>query len=114
MNSDTYIVVSVTQMQTPLKVPAVQGDTGRRLTMVFSDLIIPSGAAAAIYVRKSNGEIYNSGTVGTADNLSTATFELTTAALEEAGEIPAQVRITDGEDIITSFKFALCVQGKPD
>lgn len=110
MNSDTYIVVSVTQMQTPLKVPAVQGDTGRRLTMVFSDLIIPSGAAAAIYVRKSNGEIYNSGTVGTADNLSTATFELTTAALEEAGEIPAQVRITDGEDIITSFKFALCVQ----
>lgn len=110
MNSDTYIVVSVTQMQTPLKVPAVQGDTGRRLTMVFSDLIIPSGAAAAIYVRKSNGEIYNSGAVGTADNLSTATFELTTAALEEAGEIPAQVRITDGEDIITSFKFVLCVQ----
>lgn len=110
MNSDTYIVVSVTQMQTPLKVPAVQGDTGRRLTMVFSDLIIPSGAAAAIYVRKSDGEIYNSGTVGTADNLSTATFELTTAALEEAGEIPAQVRITDGEDIITSFQFALCVQ----
>lgn len=109
MTSDTYIVVSVTQMQTPLKVPAVQGDTGRRLTMVFSDLTIPSGAAADIYVRKSDGEIYNSGTVGSADNLSTATFELTSTALEEAGEIPAQVRITDGEDIITSFPFFLCV-----
>lgn len=109
MTSDTYIVVSVTQMQTPLKVPSVQGDTGRRLTMVFSDLTIPSGAAADIYVRKSDGEIYNSGTVGSADNLSTATFELTSTALEEAGEIPAQVRITDGEDIITSFPFFLCV-----
>lgn len=110
MNSVTYIVVSVTQMQTPLKVPAVQGDTGRRLTLIFEDLTVPSGASAAIYVRKNSGEVYNSGTVGTADGLSTVAFDLTTAVLEETGEIPAQVRITDGADIVTSFTFFLCVQ----
>ena len=112
MTADIMKSISVTQPGIPIKVPAVQGDSGRRIIFVMADLDIPSGSTATIYAKKPSGaEIYNSCTVSqSASGASTVTVDLTSTILGEPGEIPAQIQVTNGNDIVTTFLFFLCVQ----
>lgn len=111
MTADITRVIEVTRPGIPICIPAVQLDTGRKIILVLPDMDIPSGASANIYAKKPSGaEIYNACTVGeTSSGTSTVTVQLTSAMLEEAGEIPAQIQVISGSDIVTSFVFFLSI-----
>ena len=112
MTADIIRHISVSHPGIPIKVPAVQGDTGRRILFTVTDMDIPSGSSATIYAKKPSGaEIYNSCAVSqSSSGASVITVDLTSATLEEPGEIPAQIQVVNGEDIVTTFLFLLCVQ----
>ena len=112
MTADIIKHISVSHPGIPIKVPAVQGDTGRRILFTVTDMDIPSGSSATIYAKKPSGaEIYNSCAVSqSSSGASVITVDLTSATLEEPGEIPAQIQVVNGEDIVTTFLFLLCVQ----
>ena len=112
MTADIMKNISVSHPGVPIKVPAVQGDTGRRILFTVTDMDIPSGSYATIYAKKPSGaEIYNSCSVSqSSSGASVITVDLTSATLEEPGEIPAQIQVVNGEDVVTTFLFWLCVQ----
>lgn len=114
MTADIIKYISVSHPGVPIKVPAVQGDTGRRILFTVTDMDIPSGSSATIYAKKPSGaEIYNSCAVSkSSSGASVITVDLTSAMLEEPGEIPAQIQVVSGEDIVTSFVFFLEIHKK--
>lgn len=91
----------------PNIIPAVQGDTGRVIVFTLADFTIPSGSTATYYVQKPSGEaVYNSATI----DGNKITVELTAQSLAETGDNYGQVRILNGEDVVTSFDFILLVK----
>lgn len=113
MTADIKKVLEVTRPGILVRIPAVQGDSGRRITFVMADLDIPPGSTATIYAEKPSGaKIYNSCAIGSDSGTSTVTVQLTSAMLEEGGEIPAQIQVISGEDIVTSFVFFLEIHKK--
>lgn len=91
----------------PNIIPAVQGDTGRVIVFTLADFSIPAGSTATYYVQKPSGEaVYNAATI----NNNKVTVELTAQSLAETGDNYGQVRILNGEDVVTSFDFILLVK----
>lgn len=91
----------------PNIIPAVQGDTGRVIVFTLADFTIPAGSTATYYVQKPSGEaVYNAATI----NDNKVTVELTAQSLAETGDNYGQVRILNGEDVVTSFDFILLVK----
>lgn len=113
MTAETIKVLSVTQEAVPVRIPAVQSDTGRTLVFALPDLDIPDGATAQIYIQKPSGAIiYNACTIGDDGGTSTVSVKLTSACLDEQGDAAAQVRVVSGADIVTTFVFVLVVREK--
>lgn len=103
----TTCKISYGSQTVPPIVPAVQGDTGRAISFEIADFTPPAGATATYFILKPSGEaIYNSATI--TDN--SILCELTAQSLAEAGENRMQVRVLQGEDIVTSFEVILMVR----
>lgn len=103
----TVCKISYGSQTAPPIVPAVQGDTGRAISFEIADFTPPAGATATYFILKPSGEaIYNSATI--TDN--SILCELTAQSLAEAGENRMQVRVIQGEDIVTSFEVILMVR----
>lgn len=99
--------INVAGQAVPNIIPAVQGDTGRVIVFTLADFTIPSGSTATYYVQKPSGEaVYNSATI----DGNKITVELTAQSLAETGDNYGQVRILNGEDVVTSFDFILLVK----
>lgn len=95
------------QTVTPV-IEAVQGDSGRNLSLEAADYLIPAGAALTYYVQKPSGEaVYNN--ASRIDD-KTIAVPLTAQSLAEVGACIAQVRVGYDEEIITSQPFILCVR----
>jgi len=103
----TVCKISYGSQTVPPIVPAVQGDTGRAISFEIADFTPPAGATATYFILKPSGEaIYNSATI--TDN--SILCELTAQSIAEAGENRMQVRVLQGEDIVTSFEVILMVR----
>ena len=103
----TVCKISYGSQTVPPIVPAVQGDTGRAISFEIADFTPPAGATATYFILKPSGEaIYNSATITNNSIL----CELTAQSLAEAGENRMQVRVLQGEDIVTSFEVILMVR----
>lgn len=99
--------INVAGQAVPNIIPAVQGDTGRSIEFTLADFTIPAGSTATYYVQKPSGEaVYNSATI----DGNKITVELTAQSLAETGDNYGQVRILNGEDVVTSFDFILLVK----
>lgn len=105
INTEVQINLS-SQVATPI-IQAVQGDTGRSVTFVLSDLVIPSGAEATYYVAKPSGEcVYNVATIS-GNNI---ICDLTAQSLAEVGENNMQIRVLADGKVVTSFEALLMVR----
>jgi hypothetical protein len=105
INTEVQINLS-SQVATPI-IQAVQGDTGRSVTFVLTDLVIPSGAEATYYVAKPSGEcVYNVATIS-GNNI---ICDLTAQSLAEVGENNMQVRVLADGKVVTSFEALLMVR----
>lgn len=103
----TVCKISYGSQTVPPIVPAVQGDTGRAISFEIADFTPPAGATATYFILKPSGEaVYNSATI--TDN--SILCELTAQSLAEKGENRMQVRVLQGEDIVTSFEVILMVR----
>lgn len=103
----TVCKISYGSQTVPPIVSAVQGDTGRAISFEIADFTPPAGATATYFILKPSGEaIYNSATI--TDN--SILCELTAQSLAEAGENRMQVRVLQGENIVTSFEVILMVR----
>lgn len=117
MEAKRTTALEVTRLGPIPTVDAVLGDTGRALDFVLTDMTAPEGATAAIYVdfrghgMISGHMVYDACTVTTVDGVTTVTTPLTSAMLAHAGKWPCQIRLQQGEQIITSFLFWLRVSG---
>lgn len=90
-------------------IEVVQGDTARSLVFEPSDYDIPSGSTATYYVaRPSHIPVYNEATIDYTNN--SVTVNLTAESIAEVGENYLQVRILQGNDILTSFSVILMVR----
>jgi hypothetical protein len=99
--------INIAGQAVPNIIPAVQGDTGRSIEFTLADFTIPAGSTATYYVQKPSGEaVYNAATI----NDNKVTVELTAQSLAETGDNYGQVRILNGEDVVTSFDFILLVK----
>lgn len=102
--------IEVTRPGFPVVVDAVQADTGRVVAFVLADMVAPDNTVGAIYAKlKDDGLVYNACTVATTDGVTTVTVELTATMLANEGRWPCQIRLQNGDDVITSFVFTLRV-----
>lgn len=109
MATTIYRDIYVTSKGIPPKIPYVQGTNLIGITFNMQDFTIPSGATAAVYVKKISGaEVYNTATVSTASN--TVSFTPTTQMVAEVGEQPMQIQIVSGSAVLVSFPIVLDVQ----
>lgn len=100
--------IEVTRRGIPPRIDAVQGDTGRQIAFVISDMAVPDTAAAKVYLLKPDGHhVYNDGTLSTVDGLTTVTAPLTSQALAAVGRATGQVQILAGSDLVTTFDFVV-------
>ncbi|WP_333678424.1 hypothetical protein [Muricomes intestini] len=89
------------------RIEAVQGDSGRTLKCIITDMTIPAGAVARIYaVKPSGSEVYNDCTISE----NTVEIELTTQLLAETDITRCQVQISYIGKTVTSFEFAIDVK----
>lgn len=99
--------INIAGQTVPQIIPVVQGDTGRAILFTLADFTIPAGATATYYVQKPSGEaVYNNATIDGNNVL----VELTAQSIIEKGDNYGQVRITVGEEVVTSFDFILLVK----
>ena len=101
------ITIYTQQMQAPTVAYAVQNDTGRTLTFVPADFVIPAGATAQLWVRLPSGALtFSAGTVAGQE----VTAPLTQYNLAEEGVCGAQLQISADGEYIKAFSFVLKVQ----
>lgn len=99
--------INIASQTVPPIIPVVQGDTGRAILFTLADFTIPAGATATYYVQKPSGEaVYNNATIDGNNVL----VELTAQSIIEKGDNYGQVRITVGEEVVTSSDFILLVK----
>ena len=95
------------KMQSPIEL--VQYDTGVQLIFNFLDFDIPDGTNVILYVQKRSGKfVYQeNGITVASDNV---TIDLENQALTEHGETFYQLRLKNGEDIISTFYGTIYVK----
>lgn len=99
--------VYITRKGLPIRFQMSQGDTGREIELIIVDMEVPSGVTARVYVQKPSGkEVFNRAGI----NGRSVIIAVTSQMLAEAGASLAQVQLTSGEDIISSFQFLLEVE----
>ncbi len=87
---------------------AVQFDTANQLIFNVLDYELPSGTTATLYVRKKSGKfVYQTKNITVSGN--TITVDLENQALTEHGEAFYQLRIVNGEDIISTFHSSMLI-----
>ena len=104
-------IIEIKTGSTPINqiVEAVQGDSGRVLRCIISDMSIPVGSTARFYAKKPSGaEVYNDCQIS--DN--SAIVKLTTQVLAEVGIVRCQVEVTNNEKTVTAFLFCIDVKNK--
>ena len=104
-------IIEIKTGSTPINqiVEAVQGDSGRVLRCIISDMSIPAGSTARFYAKKPSGaEVYNDCQIS--DN--SAIVKLTTQVLAEVGIVRCQVEVTNNEETVTAFLFCIDVKKK--
>lgn len=88
------------------KMSVIQHDSGRILNCIITDMTIPAGSSARIYVLKPSGaEIYNDCVI----TGNTVEVALTTQMLAEVGSAYCQIEITKTQKTVTSCEFSLDV-----
>lgn len=91
-----------------VKVRAVQGDTGRTLTIYIADMEIPAGSTANFYALKPSGSYVQKA----ATLLNGAIMlDLDNQILAEEGEVKAQVEVECSGENVKTFKFIIAVDG---
>jgi len=101
------IEIKLTSKNLTNTIPLVQEDSGRSIDFIITDMEIPTGATARLYAVKPDGtELFNSCIIK--NNI--VTVNLTNQTLAVSGIIKCQIRITSGDDIVTTFRFKLEVE----
>ena len=90
-------------------VRVVQFDTGVQLVFNMKDFEIPNGTTATLYVQKPSGNfVYqDSGITVTSDSI---VVDLWNQAIVERGEAGYQVRLKNGNDLLSTFSGILEVE----
>lgn len=90
-------------------IEAVQGDTMRSFRFYPTDFTLIQGQSVNYYVKRPSGiPVYNTAFLNYNDNY--IDVDLTAEALAEVGENNLQVRIMEGNDVLTSFEVVLLVR----
>ena len=103
MKVQKNIEVRLVEKRLPRPIDLVQYDTGVQLVFSVLDFNIPDNTTATLYVQKPSGAFVfqETGIVVEAD---TITIDLENQALTEHGNnVPYQVRLQNGSDLITTF-----------
>lgn len=86
----------------------VEDDTDRILVAVIDDLPLTAGMAATLYGKTPGGSIASA--TGSVDTDQNAVIVDLDNLITENGMALAQIKIVDGEDIISTFTFFVDVQ----
>lgn len=101
-------IIEIKTGSTPINqiVEAVQGDSGRVLRCIISDMSIPDGSTARFYAVKPSGdEIYNNCAI----DGQAVVLNMTTQMLAEVGTLNGQIEVTNSGKTVTSFSFCVNV-----
>lgn len=101
-------IIEIKTGSTPINqiVEAVQGDSGRVLRCIISDMSIPAGSTARFYaVKPSGAEIYNDCAIDGQEVI----LNMTTQMLAEVGTLNGQIEVTNSGKTVTSFSFCVNV-----
>lgn len=101
-------IIEIKTGSTPINqiVEAVQGDSGRVLRCIISDMSIPAGSTARFYaVKPSGAEIYNDCAI----DGQAVVLNMTTQMLAEVGTLNGQIEVTNSGKTVTSFSFCVNV-----
>lgn len=109
MKIQKTIDVHMIRKRLPRPIDLVQYDTGIQLVFVMVDFTPPEGASATLYVRKPSGKfVYQETGLSVSDGK--VTIDLENQAITEHGEVPYQVRLANGDDLITTFAGIMRVE----
>lgn len=101
-------IIEIKTGSTPINqiVEAVQGDSGRVLRCIISDMSIPAGSTARFYAIKPSGaEIYNDCAI----DGQAVVLNMTTQMLAEVGTLNGQIEVKNSSKTVTSFSFCVNV-----
>lgn len=85
-------------------IDVVQGDSGRVLRCIISDMSIPEGSIARYYGKKPSGmQIYNDCNI----DGNVVVLEITTQMTAETGILYGQIEVTNNNKTVTSFCFPI-------
>lgn len=103
MKVQKNIEVWLVKKRLPRPIDLVQYDTGIQLVFAIKDFTIPGGTTGTLYVQKPSGKfVYQETGITASEN--SITIDLENQAITEHGnDIPYQVRLQNGKDLITTF-----------
>jgi hypothetical protein len=102
MKIQKLVQVNLCKKRTVSDIHLVQYDTGVQLVLDIVDFQIPDGTTATLYVQKPSGKfVYQEDGITVTE--SKVTIDLKNQAITEHGNIPYQLRVKNGEDLITTF-----------
>lgn len=106
MTAIQTVYLNQTEYRVPPVIHAVQNDTGRKVKMVISDQVLPSGSTATLDFMRSDRSHYSVTCEAfvAADNSFTAEID---QALTQAGPTECQLKVSG---IVSTFKFIIDVQ----
>lgn len=107
MKATKRINVEVLRKKFIPKIDAVQYDAGLQIILIVRDFTIPDGTTARAFFKKPSGKfVYQDCTISGNE----ITIDVHNQALTEYGDVCYQVRLTNGPDIITTFKGIIEVE----
>lgn len=90
-----------------VQIDYIQGTNAVPLRFQFRDYMVPTGAAARIYIKKPSGkEVYNNASLSE----NTVTVQPTSQMFAEAGEQEGQLQLTSGQKILVTFPILFRVE----
>lgn len=114
MKVQKIIEVYLVKKRLPRPIDLVQYDTGVQLVFAVQDFNIPENTTATLYVQKPSGAFVFQET-GIVVDANTVTIDLENQALAEHGnDVPYQVRLKNGSDLITTFTGIMRVEKSLD
>lgn len=95
---------------TPM-IHAVQGDTGRILSLVLEDYTLISGTSATCWFTRPDGSKYSkSGTISVTYNTVTVDLSAQGGALTQVGSVKSQLVLTYSGAVVSTFDFIIVVE----
>ena len=110
MKVQKNIEVWLVKKRLPRPIDLVQYDTGIQLVFAVRDFTIPSGTTGTLYVQKPSGKfVYQETGITVSGN--NITIDLENQAITEHGkDVPYQVQLKNGNDLITTFAGIMRVE----